>query len=827
MSTPKLNVRNSSVTIKRDFSGQRIASRERLPRDSEDPIMKKRFKIQPYSSFEDRFIEQDKLNHYIFEQFNKIESKLSLIKPILDHEDPFRDIHILQNRVQTIFSEFEYFKLTSKEFLDFKAAITRKIGNVDEFKGKSNEKDKVLFEEVVRLGQVVENCEHSIENLKTKSVNPGKVQVLIQNVEDFEEKFRSMEAFYLNLKTLIDKESTKVQKISQSNSILAKEIENYMSQLSHLVTKDLVNTSEEMHKRVLDEQETRQKNTIDLKHLIEISAAQLSDKFFTEIGNLKSQIQNLDSLIYKQNSHIETLKNEFLIAAKNEKHEILALVSGLESNLRELNEKYFEAFRELKISQENEHKNFTSTIFAEIQTRVQAEHELQNMIKITTKGIFQEIHELQISFNEFKEQGAAIQSEIRSSVSEKCDLLSRFVESEVKKIRSVIKNNIQKYKSAVPRDIDLKVTQAREDFANCLKALREELSSNIKQTQDYTTKSISDTRESLDSILKKLYTDLDKSSQSVQSSLIQLDEKIIKIDENSYKDLTEITEYLNDLDESLKELRQDNAAYEEIIARLETQIEVKVTNEKLSREHAIGFFHQTLSDRIENFTGKMKKFTENLKQYAKNSEVIDKIQELSGHYIEVSKAFEMFRENIKAEMNDFIVEAGQLKEKVEVSEVIVDEMKAKLNEISENYLRFGLMLKNTMKEYDKERRANESKNVLNDLTSRVETMGILSKLDEILVEMDANEKETQAMLMLYKKELTYVQEKQKKGLEDAQNAVKGIFDMKIAGLQQMVSSEMDRILEYIEENKVIVPNMSSLHEYASKVKIIPPGYKPH
>ena len=87
--------------------------------------------------------------------------------------------------------------------------------------------------------------------------------------------------------------------------------------------------------------------------------------------------------------------------------------------------------------------------------------------------------------------------------------------------------------------------------------------------------------------------------------------------------------------------------------------------------------------------------------------------------------------------------------------------------------------------------------------------------------MDANERETQAMLTLYKKELEYIQEKQKKGLEDAQNAVRSIFDSKISGVQNMVSSELSKIIDYIEKNQVLAPNLSSLHEYASNVKIIP------
>ena len=806
MSTPKLNIRNSSVTIKRDFSGQRIPSREKPVRDTEDLLMKKRFKIQPYSSFEDKFIEQDKLNHYLFEQLSKIDLKLSSIRPIIDQEDMSRDLQFLQNRVQTIFSEFEHLRASSKDYHDFKAAVIKKVGNVDEFKGKSSEKDKVLFEEVVRLGHVLENCEQDIENLKSKAVQPGKVEVLSQSFEDVEEKLRSMEVFYNNLRLLIDKESSKIMKISQSNSVLAKEIESYMSQMSKLVSRDLASTSDEMYKRLLDEQEIRQKNTFDLKCLLETNASQLTEKVFAEMGLIKSQLKGLDSLVFRQNSYIETLKSEFLMAAKNEKSEVLALVSGLDTTFTDQNKKLSESFSSLKNSQEVSYSNFSATIYAEMQTRVQAEHELQNMIKVTTKSIFQEIQELQTSFTEFKAQNAVNESEIRGSVSEKCDLLSRYVESEVKKVKSVITNNIKKYKSSVPRDIDLKVNQTREDFTSCLKALRDELSTNIKNTQDHFTNIINKTQESLNAVLKNLYKDLDLNTETIQTSLEKLDKRICEVDESSYKDLTQISEFINELDENIKEIQADSSAYQEIIAKLETQIEVKLVNEKCSREHAISFFYQTLAEKNGSLGKKIANLTNELQECVKSSEVVEKVKVLNENYIEVSKALELFRENIKGEMNDFFAEANQIKEQVEVNEVIIDEMKEKLNEINESYQRFGAMLRNSLKDQDNHRHISESKNVLSDLTNRVETMGILGKLDQVLVEMDANEKETQAMLRLYEKELVYLQERQKKGLEEAQNAVRGIFDAKIAGLQSMVSSEMDRILKYIEENKVVMPD---------------------
>ena len=62
MSATKINDRNLSFIIKRDHSARNVHSRDRNARESEDFLSRKRFKIQPYSSFEDRFIEQERIN---------------------------------------------------------------------------------------------------------------------------------------------------------------------------------------------------------------------------------------------------------------------------------------------------------------------------------------------------------------------------------------------------------------------------------------------------------------------------------------------------------------------------------------------------------------------------------------------------------------------------------------------------------------------------------------------------------------------------------------------------------------------------------------------
>ena len=716
----------------------------------------------------------------------------------------------------------------------FKDSILQTINSNESFKEKSSQKDQILFQELLRLGKSLESAEQKIEEISQKSIKPGKIQVLSDNIEGIDDKVKTIENIYEALKSSIESESAKIQRLSLSSQSLRNDIETYMSQVNTSVSSNLSSAADIILKKLLDEQENRQKNIIDLKYLIDINYSKLNEKFSAELVGVKNFLQKLEA-------EIKFVKNEneekFMRLGENlkkDKKGIVDLIEIIRSQIGIVENQQGKNMDIIEKRLKEVTESFSSTILAEMQTRVHAEHELQNMIKITTKSIFQEIHETQSALRSLENESDKKNSELRNSISEKCDLLSRYIETEIRKIKKTFSNNVKKYQSAIPRDVDIKIEILKNQFVQIFNTLKKDSLKRfdfLVKNHEKISKNIEKFSEEVNESFDKMTEELNYFSESLlkfNENLMKLDEKIVKIDENSYNDLTSITQYLTDIEEEIFDIRADKNFYQEIIAGLEAQIEVKITNEKVSREHMITFYISSIQEDILLQDVKTQKKLDSFsKKFIKTSEldlIYEKIESNRENYLEISKTFDSFKENIKAEVNEYFEESNRIQVKIDTTLLIVEEMKERVQEVVENHTKFGVMLRSALKEQDKDKRLSESKNLLVDMTNRVETMGILSKLDGILVDMDANEKDTQAMLTLYKRELEFIQEKQKKGLEDAQNAVKSIFDSKIAGVQNMVSSELSKIIDYIESNQVFAPNLSSLHEYASNVKIIP---KPH
>jgi hypothetical protein len=330
------------------------------------------------------------------------------------------------------------------------------------------------------------------------------------------------------------------------------------------------------------------------------------------------------------------------------------------------------------------------------------------------------------------------------------------------------------------------------------------------------------------------------------------------MDDVIYKDLEELASFSNQLDEDIHDLIEDRHKYLEGFNKLESQISLKIINEKVLREHQMAQFYGTfdlelksLSYRTSKSTKKINDLQNSLGQKAQElsetqqnlgifrtkvlhleekqqenrentEEILKKLDEIplvQENLQEISRTFDSLRANIKVEMAEFFEEAQQIKEKVEVNEVIFDEFKEKIRDLEASHAKIALMLKNTIIKHDEQKYLTESQGLLQDLAGRVETMNILSKLDMIFRDMDSNEKETQAMLGLYKKELEYIQERQQKGLEAAQVAVHEIFEKKISDLQNMIVEEMQNVVEYTNSHRLQPPNLSGLQEFTQKLRV--------
>ena len=498
---------------------------------------------------------------------------------------------------------------------------------------------------------------------------------------------------------------------------------------------------------------------------------------------------------------------------------------------------------ETHAKQEGLIKEFSSTLFYEIETRNQAERELKCMIEVTSKDMIIELKQQQDKIDSVIIRLKNTEYELNQSILEKIDMVSKCIETETYKINTALELNYNNCKDRITELTESmkkniinnekwknSYLESAKNTANLISQLQknskvhskgyENVYEKLRKLQKYVEARMVSNCKILEKRIDSLSFEMQKCLDSTDFNLTQnqltitealtkLDQKICEIDSIHSQEIEEINNSLNFFDDEVKYLQDSETNYYELIARLETQIDLKLTNEKVTREHMVNFFQSEIFANIKTLKKSQKNFgleIEKLLSVAKKN---------TEGYEDLCQGFEIFRKNIKSEIEESL-ENNPIKEKIEIGEALLEELKEKIFELQEESTKMKLVLKHNKTNDSKY--VKESYNVLNDLTNRVETMDILKKLNLIFVEMDSNEKETQAMLEVYKKELEFIQEKQQKGLEDAQAAVYEIFAKKISGLQDMLVTEMEKVIQLANDNRPSDINLSGLQEMARKLK---------
>ena len=892
MSTPKRNERNGSLLMRREGSARSVLAREGSNRDFDEVIMRKRFKIKPYSSFEDKFIEQDKINRYTWELLSKLEEKL---KENTGNTEEFEKINSvcndLERRVREIGLDLIRKEALFTEIIGIKEFLTDKVSSDKDFKGKSNEKTKVLFEEVHRLGQITEKCERSVQELR-KSMGKYKHKTFtMASIPEIEGKIHELQENISKISQSLNYDQRDLTAVMTRTELMKKDFEIYIFDLKNSFKNQLTTIADEMVRRLESEVNDRIKDNKEFKYALDITSKKIYEQFSAHIQSGQEDLKQLKILIDSNSANTqESFKNvsinlEASFASvgqrlDDESKQRKLLEFRFSQKYKEIQSEFAKSCSDFKSEQDIMLQRFKETINCEIDTRAQAERELKSMIEVTSKDMIFELHNCQMDIEKLFNDLTNTETDLRQSISEKADLVSRFAESEINTLQvlmwkqkenttqciadlteSMKKNilNNEKWKASnqeAQEKISKAIDEIKNDSLDITNKNRSIVLQKIKKLQISFEKKTASNYQILENRIDKLHSNIQKclndlSSNSEENKEIftsivsKLDEKIVKIDTDYHKELGEVIESLGHFDEDLKFLIESEGNYGEIIAQLETQIDLKVVSEKLSREHMVNFFQQEIFTHLESIQNKQKiskKTIDTLK--ISHDEIISKVKETDENYKELSKALDAFRENIQAEVRDYLEDIKEknkiitqsldsfrenikievqsyleditgIKEKIELGEMVLENLKDKISELEESNTRLLLISKNNLK-LNGELYLKESYDVVQDLTSRVETMDILKQLNMIFQELDSNEKETQAMLQLYKKELQYIQERQQKGLEQAQNVVYEVFDKKISDLQELLVEEMNASIRLVRENNYPNINLSGLQEISKR-----------
>ena len=883
MSATKINDRNLSFIIKRDHSARNVHSRDRNARESEDFLSRKRFKIQPYSSFEDRFIEQERINKRTWEMLNKIEEKTKGNMIVAGEIERNNNIYLtLEKRINDLTIELNKKDEIINEMIEFKQIMLEKISNDQQFKGKSIEKTQVLFEEIVRVGQNAENCEKTMQILQRNLKKYKSKAIASEILPELEEKMQVIQSNLSNISQSMNYDKHDFSQMKLFTEKMKNEFESYLGELKSNFQSSLYNISEDMMKRIENEGNNRIKNSNDFKYSLDITSHLINERLSSDIIGIKNELLAIDQrfsagiMAEKESLNelqriVDKIAKEFQKELNDEKLLRIQLENSIGHKILDLQNQLNLNVKDLKAEQAVTISKFTETLYVEIDTRMQAENELKCMIEITCKDILTELQNQQLRIDSLKIELTNKEDQLKHSISEKADLVSRYAESESQKLNDLLKNNYNNCKQAVS---DL-TESLKNNYNNCKQAisdLTESLKKNIINTEKWKNSYI-ETSSKLNALITKADSSLEETSKKMKTNILKrikilqtslekkissnckilekrtdtlkeemqkcldelynnsienkgiikdsiaaLDEKICKIDDCYHQEIEDIIENIDSIDKDIKFLVESTDNYSEIIAQLETRIDLKISNEKISREHMVNFFQQEIFIIIEELKEKDEIIDKELSEIKNiNKGTLKKISENIENFEELSKGFEHFRTNIKAEIHDYLEDLSWVKEKIENGEILLEEVQRKIEEVQEDHTKFRILAKNVFKNQQAEY-LKESQHVVNDLTNRVENMDILTKLNLLFKEMDSNEIETQAMLQLYKKELEYIQERQKKALEEAQATVYTVFEQKISDLQGVLVGEMQNAIKMVNENKFESINLSGLQEISKRFK---------
>lgn len=395
-----------------------------------------------------------------------------------------------------------------------------------------------------------------------------------------------------------------------------------MTQLQADLQHRLELRSSDLLNRLLQEQEERFRNHEDLKFTLESKDKMISEKMQFEREENRDKLQSLDVFVKTElqrkeealgnlqggmeaqvRSLYSALKTEEATRVQSE-NSLREEVSQYHSDMRD----EFEAFK----SQLNKLTDkLTEMIKTEVDCRLQTERELKSLIHTMIKGVMQEIGVQKDSLDRAK---ATLAQEIRdasASFSEKADLISRYIDEELRRTSDLMKAQHQLNKEMV--------TTLTENF-------KQNILTNEKWKGDTNKRLLR-----LDQNLQLVKAELNKEVQSGDSLALT---KLQELQEELERHLSTNTKILEDRIESLANMTDQS-------------LEHLYAEGKGSRElfaNLLNTLNQELTTRTNDFTSDLERIVTEMETLQEQIDTVktesgEKIDSISGQLIGMEANF--------------------------------------------------------------------------------------------------------------------------------------------------------------------------------------------
>lgn len=784
---------------------------------------------QKLIEIEEKQKEQERFNTFLVDQINRLESSANKKysrsgqgsrledSRIFKLEEDLRRLELQISRENKDLKVFQQ----DNELVQMRTFLQEKITEDHKMHQKHKEKGQVLFSELVRLGEGYEKTNEFLQNLSLSlenrilnienKVSVGERQVvsidgksegnmvqLMELAEKMYGKIQMLEQALLALGGEHERNTRSIDRVEGGAFRLQEDMRVFFKQLQTDLQTRVESKSSDLLNRLLQEQEDRLRTQEDLKYNVELKDKMTQDKLSYDRSEFKTRLSSLESYLKTELQRKEDLIQALSANLDQQTRGIYETIrlneanrqdreENLSSEMANAVESMRQAVEQHKMFQSSITEKVTEMVRTEIEVRQKGEKDLKNLTHQTMKGILQEISVQKDSLDRLNMKLEHDIQNCQSSFSEKADLLSRYVEEEIKRNGELMKSQYGQTKEMITKIAEsLKTTiisgeKWKSDmikklgkYDSQLQTVKVDLNSTVEGNESRWVTKMRELQQSLENHLQtntriletrveSLASMLDSNLSTFEQSLLsnrevfsdiinKLNSEIAENHSTICKDLQkivlEISGFQEEID-SLGETVNDNLQRtSNLIATVESKALVLITNEKLVRENLINRVSEDFDERVKEFEEKVESCEERL-----NEE--EKIQQ----------------------GND-------------------DKNNEKLKEIQNKLKKYSKLIKGSktgqaLAEEEKESRRifKESSSVMQDLLNRVEMVRWQQDLAELSEQNFIFEGEITQLKEAIKKKVGKLKVAHGKLSAENSQAIEEIFERKVAGIQEQLRRE--------------------------------------
>jgi hypothetical protein len=634
--------------------------------------------------------EQERMNSYFMEQLNSLEAKLSKFYSRSSHGsrggpdiDTITRMNALEEQLRR---EGDYRHVLEDKLRELSAAYR----DVDSLVRSNQRDDRSRPKEAYReTGLELVRAEPIIPMQEIRLLMDSKIQALESRLGQGERMFMQLDRKADSGVTMISDVADKVEKrvqmletalyalhsehqssvktidrVDSSSNRAAEELRSIVNQVENGMQSRLELRMTEVLTRLVHEQEDRLRNHEEIKTSLDIKERMTQDRLTYDRDEMRERYLNMDSFIKQElgrrDETLSSVQHGFEAQVRNLydvlKQEEIKRNEG-DVSLKDDFTQFYDTLKldydEFKVGQARLTDQITEMVQTEVDCRLQTEKELKNLVHTMIKGVMQEISLVKDSSERGRGKLAGELRDVQNTFSEKADLLSRYIDDEVKRTSDLVRSQHVHVKELITTLTEsLKQTiitnenwksEANRKFAKLdqgLQAAQSELSKARAEGDDQVYDRVEEMKASLDRqvaantrILEDRIEQLAKMMDGIVDNIVhsvshnrevfstilnqlteELEERHLNVSDDLQKLLREVELLQGDVDSAVEEVTKKSEDTGKQLAAVQAYTQVIVSSEKAMREHLIQKLTGDFARQIKESYARIERLKEQLEE---------------------------------------------------------------------------------------------------------------------------------------------------------------------------------------------------------------------